>query len=68
MLDKADRFSKHELTYSILKLACDTPELFNDAVAAAGVDIAGQRLRLFQAFKEEQENSQIRYSLSAATA
>jgi hypothetical protein len=48
-----DRFHEHQLSYSVLEKARATPVLFNDAVTSAGVHIAGQRLRLFQAFAEE---------------
>jgi hypothetical protein len=55
----ADRFHEHRLTYSILKKACDTPMLFNDAVATAGINVAGERLRLFQALAEGEGESTI---------
>jgi hypothetical protein len=49
LTEYADRFHQHELTYSVLKKACDTPVLFNDAVTTAGMNLSGKRLKLFQA-------------------
>ena len=48
-----DRFQEHKLSYSVLEKASATPVLFNDAITSAGVHLAGERLRLFQAFTEK---------------